>query len=276
MIDSRNKLKVLHDDNSVFSDYSLDAADYIRDEFTIQLTAAEDYLYVGYSRNFGACYVELTTANTNSNTLGAEYWDGSAWQSLDVQDETRGFTRSGFLQWDKSLLNSTTVNSEEAYWVRLKPDADHSATLVRGINIVFSDDAQLKREFFEIDNSNLLPLNESSHITTHVAARDMIIQQLRNMGYIKEDANYDLHIMSAWDLHDIMEVREAAKFLALAKIFFNLSDSIEDNWWQKYREYQDKFEEAFRLARISLDLDNDGVKDDVEDSRKRRSWRWSR
>jgi hypothetical protein len=276
MIDSRNKLVVIHDDNSVLSDLSLDAADYIRDNFSLELIASEDYLYLGFVRNFGACYIELTVPNTNTNTLQAEYWDGSTWQSLSIQDESKGLTRSGFIQWDKSLLNSTTVNGEVAYYIRLKPSADQTLTTVRGINIVFSDDNRMKREFFEIDNSNLLPPGETSHITTHAAAKDMIIQQLRNMGYIKEDSSAVESMVTAWDLHDMFEVREAATFLALSKIFFTLSDSVDDNWWQKYREYQAKFEESFRLARISFDLDNDGVVDTNENLRKSKSWRWSR
>jgi len=276
MIDSNNKLKVLHDDNSSFSDLSLDSADYIRDNFSLELNSTEDYLYIGYARNFGVCYVELTTPNTTSNSFTVEYFDGTSWTSLDVTDETKGFTRSGFIQWDKSLLNSTDVDGNTAFFIRLRPSATHTTTSVRGINIVFSDDNAMKREFFEIDNSSLLPIGEVSHISTHAASRDMIVQQLRNMGYIKEDDNSNLSNLTPWDLHDIHEVREAAKFLALSKIFFNLSDSVDDNWWQKYREYQDKFEESFRLARISLDLDNDGVEDTTETSRKRQSWRWSR
>lgn len=276
MIDSRNKLVVMYDDNSVFSDLSLDASDYIRDNFTLQLSATEDYLYLGYDRNFGACYIESPTPNTNASTLGLEYWDGTAWQTLDAQDETKGLTRSGFIQWDKSLLTSTTIDSKTAFFIRIRPSADQSATVIRGINIVYSDDSRMKREFFEIDNSNLLPVGETSHITTHAAARDMIIQQLRNMNYIKEDDSGTKSSLTPWDLHDIFEIKEAATFLALSKVFFNLSDSVDDNWWQKYREYQDKFEESFRLARISLDLDNDGVEDTDEKLRKSQSWRWSR
>jgi hypothetical protein len=132
------------------------------------------------------------------------------------------------------------------------------------------------REFFEIDNANVLPPGEVSHISAHVASRDMIIQQLRNMGYVKEDDNSNISNLTPWDLHDINEIKQAAKYLALSKIFFNLSDSVEDNWWKKYREYHDKFEEAFRLARISLDLNNDGIKDTEEMGRKVKSWSWSR
>ena len=276
MIDSRTKLTVFHDDNSVFADYSREAADYLRDSFSTTLVAAEDYLYVGYRKPVNSFYVELETANTNSNTFTLEVYDGTTWTAVDLHDETNGFTRSGFMAWDKSSMSNTTVNSSDKYWVRLRPSADHTATTFRGINLVFSDDAMMKSEFFEIDNSNLLPSGESSHITTHVSARNMIIQSLRNLGYIKENSTTGEQNVDQWDLHDIYEVRQAAMFLALSKIFFNLSDSVDDNWWQKYREYNDKYEESMRLARLSMDLDDDGVEDDEEKRKPMQSYRWNR
>lgn len=276
MIDSRTKLTVLHDDNSVFADYTREAADYLRDSFSTTLVAAEDYIYIGYRKPINAVYVELETANTNSNTMSVEIYDGTSWVSTDLHDETNGLTRSGFLTWDKTDMSNTTINSEDKYWVRLKPDADHTATTFRGINLVFADDQMMKSEFFEIDNSSLLPTGESSHVTTHVAARNMIVQSLRNLGYIKENATTGEQNIDQWDLHDIYEIRQGAMYLALSKIFFNLSDSVDDNWWQKYREYNDKYEEAMRLARLSMDLDDDGVEDTEEKRQPMQSYRWNR
>lgn len=272
MIDNKSKLEVFHDDNGSFVNLKESAADYIRDPFNLELVSAEDYLYLGYFKPFNACYVALDTANANSNSFTAEYWDGSSWTSLDLTDESRGFTRSGFLFWDRSAMKSTSVNGSEAYYVRLKPDSDHSAASVRGINLVFADDNSLKEEFFEIDNSNLLPSGESNHLVHHVAARNTIVQRLRNMGYLKSE-NEDL---TQWDLNDHFQIKQAAVMLALSKIFFLLSDSTEDTWWSKYMEYQKRYEEAFNLYVLSVDQDNDGQEDTGEASENRRSQRWLR
>jgi hypothetical protein len=276
MIDSRTKLTVLHDDNSVFAEYTKQAVDYTRDPFTLSLVSAEDYLYIGYSKPFNACFVSLETANTNPNELTAEYNDGTTWVSLDLHDETNGLVRSGFITWDKTNMKSATVDSKAAYYIRIKPSADHSATTVRGLNLVFSDDSSMKTEFFEIDDASLLPSGENSHITTHVAARNMIIQQLRNQGYIKDNTTTGEANMNQWDLHDIYEIRQGAMYLGLSKIFFNLSDSVDDNWWQKYREYNDKYEEAMRLARLSFDLNDDGLESEDEQVRRAQPFRWNR
>lgn len=268
MIDKINMLEIIHNDDTIEIDYSLDAYDFIRDNFTLEISAAEDRLDVSYVKPFSSVYVELVTANTVSGKLSAEIYNGTTWEEVLIIDETRGLSRSGFISWDKSLMN---VESDK-FSIRFSVDVDTSAVVFRAINIVFSSDNILKREFFEIDNANILPKNEASHISTHVASRDMIVQHLRNMGYIKDNSSK----ISPWDLHDISEIKQAAKFLSLSKIFFNLSDSVEDNWWKKYKEYEDKFQEAFRLARISLDLNDDGIKQDEEVQRKVRSWSWSR
>lgn len=276
MIDPSAKLTVLHDDNGSFTDHTNDAADLTRDNFSMTLVAAEDYLYVGFFKPFGTLFAALTTPNTNANEFSAEIWDGSSWASVALTDESKGFTRSGYMFWERASMASTTVDSKTAYWLRLKPDADHTATTLRGINLIFADDAALKEEFFEIDNSSLYPTGESSHIAHHVAARNMIMQRLRNLQYIKTDADGNYVNMTQWDLFDLFEIKQAATMLALSKIFFLLSDNVDDQWWTKYREYQDKFEEAFGLARLSLDRDNDGIKDDNEVLRKTKVSRWVR
>lgn len=277
MIDSNNKLYIFHDDNASFIDHSDNAADYIRDEFSIELIAAEDYFYAGFDRPFSAMYFEIVTANINSGSFSAEYWDGDSWEPVSISDESKNWTRSGYVFWSKpSDWAANTVNSQEAYWIRFRPDVDHSATSLRGANLVFSDDNSLRAEFAEILNSNILPAGENSHIMHHVAARNAIVQRLRNLDYIKVDANSNRVNLSQWDLHDIFEIKEAATHLALAKIFFNLSDNDEDLWWRKYREYQDKYEEAFRLARLSIDKNNDGKSDSTETLAQKKPFRFAR
>lgn len=264
MIDPTTKLTILHDDNSVFTDHSDNAADYIRDDFSVDLSSTEDYLYIGFTKPVNSAYIEITTANTNPNELAAEVFDTetSMWESIELTDETKGFTRSGFMFWDSSNMNPTDVDGETRNWIRLRPDNDHTATAIRGINLVFADDNALKSEFFEINNSSILPTGETSHINVHVAARNRIIQMLRNDDYVKSNGiNPAIIKADQWDLFDVFEIREAAIHLALSKIFFNLSDDVEDHWWTKYRDHQRQFERSLPKARLSFDSDNDGIED---------------
>ena len=264
MIDPTTKLTILNDDNSSFTDFSDDAADYIRDEFTITLDSTNDFLYIGFEKAIGSIYVKLITPNTNPNALVIQRFDEetSTWITIDSTDETRGFTRSGFIFWPRELLGETEINRITKTFVRIRPDADHTATTIRGINLVFADDQALKTEFFEIDNPQLLPSGETDHIDIHVASRNRIIQTLRNDDYIKKN-NIDTSILKAnqWDLFDIFEIRQAAVHLALSKIFFNLSDEVDDHWWAKFREHNREYERMLPKARLSFDSDNDGEED---------------
>lgn len=277
MINPNTKLTVLHDNNSVFTEHSEIAAEYLRDDFSIDLSSTEDYLYIGFTKNFGSIYMELTTPNLNANTLAAEYYDGTIWVSLDLTDETQGMTRSGFMFWDKSVMNTVEIDSIDRFYIRLRPSNDHSSTSVRGVNLVFSDDTMLKAEFFQIDETGVLPSNQDSHINHHVAARNTLVQYMRNEGYLKKDSNAATSIIDQWDLIDIFEIREAASFLALNRIFFNLSDNIDDHWWAKYLVYKKRYERALvGLTNLSLDLNDDGIDSAAEKNAPTKTARWSR
>lgn len=277
MIDPLSKLTVLHDDDSTFVDYSDNACDYIRDEFSVGLDQADDYLYLGYFKPFGATFVALTMPNTNANTLNAEYYNGTSWVSLELTDESKGFTRSGFLFWDQTNMKEVSVNGKSKFYIRLRPSVTHSATTYRGINILFADDNALKQEFSEIDNETLLPAGESSHLNRHVGARNMILQMLRNKGILKQSSgSTSVKDLTAFDILKLEQVRQAAVMLTLSNIFFMLSDSREDTWWAKYEEYQDKFEESFELLLLAIDTNDNGQEDVEETNEPFKVQRWLR
>ncbi len=262
MLNSEQKLAVLHDNNGTFVDNSYAAADFLRDSFSMDLHQTQDYLYIGYYKPFNVVYAELATANVNAGSFVAQIYVDGAWTAVTLEDDSKSFTRSGFLSWDKTDMEATEINSEELYWIRLRPSATHSATTVQAINIVFSDDNMLKQEFYEINDSNYYATGQTSHISAHVSARNDIMQKLNNVGYIKyqfgDTSQPRKKSLTAFDLHSVDEVRQASTYLALAKIFFNLSDGTGDAYWQKYREYLSNFEDAFSMALISIDTDDDG------------------
>lgn len=264
MLKIKNKLSVLHDNNSVFSDYSTEALDFDRDTFTIDLSSTEDYLYVGFYKPINVFYVELGTANTNAGTLSGEYYNGTTWTGLSgLYDETSSLTRSGFIQWDRGQDDEakTTVNSSEIYWYRFRPSVTHSSTVVNGLNIVFSDDNDLKREFFEA--SQYLPSGETSHILTHVAARDHIIQVLRNSGEFKSNSGTRSDI-TAFDLLDLTQVKLASTYLVLSKIFGAITDDPDDLYRQKSDQFKSDYGIAIKAPFINIDSDDDGILDNNE------------
>lgn len=261
MLKIKNKLTIFDDANSSFSDYSREALDFDRDTFTITLDSSTSYLYVGFYKPINSFYVELGTANINAGVIAGEYYNGSAWVSItNMYDETSSLTRSGFIQWDRGLDDEAKVeiNSETMYFYRFRPSVTHSATVINGLNIVFSDDTDLKRVFFEA--SNFLPSGETSHILTHVAARDHIIQVLRNSGAYKVSQAQNKDI-TALDLHDAGQVRLASTYLALSMIFGSVMDDPDGLYKAKSDEYKSDYSLAIKAPFIDIDRDDDGVND---------------
>jgi len=265
MLRTKNKLTVFDDNNSVFSDYSREALDFDRDTFSITLDSTTSYLYVGFYKPINAFYLELGTANINAGSLVGQYYNGSSWVSItNMYDESNSMTRSGFIQWDRNLTDESEVliNSETMYFYRFRPSVTHSATVINGLNIVFSDDTDLKREYFEA--SDLLPSGEVSHILTHVAARDQIIQYLRNSANFIKSSTGSKKDVNAFDLHDIGQIKSAATYLALYKIFSAITDDPDDIYKVKAEEFKKNYSEAIKTPFIDIDDDDDGIRDTSE------------
>lgn len=272
MLDPRTKLTVLDYNGTTFSDQTENAFDFSRDNFTVSLTTSS-YLYVGYTKPIQAFYVELATPNTTSNEFTAEYYDGSSWTALEVQDGTKGFTRSGFITFSREGLSSVSINSKSRYYVRLRPSANHTVTAVRGINLVFADDSMISQYFPEVTDDSVLPPGYSSHIMAHVAARDEIIQELRNRGHIKYNSTTGTENVNQWDLLDVFEIKQAAVYKALANIFFSLADNPADKWYSQHTQYADRYQRLMNGLKLSVDTDDDGENDDDEKLVKNRTTR---
>jgi len=259
-------LIVFHDNNSVFSDKSFEANDYTRDPFTLDLVAAEDFLYIGLFKRFNAIYIELKTVNQTANTFTAEFNDGTNWVALaQFKDDSQGFTRSGFLTWTRAQTNwaANEVNSETLFWIRLKPSVDHEATTdIQGLNTVFADDNDLNGEFEGVDQ--FLSDGKISFINYHQSARNHIIQMIRNRGKLKTNTSNLITNISKWDILDKDEIKEAAKHRVLSQIFFNKSDNTEDKWYQQYNDYNGFYNKAFDVFFLTLDKNDDGKVDDSE------------
>ena len=280
-----DKFTVLHDDNASFIDLSEDAKDFGRDSFSLPLVAAEDYLYIGLYKQFYFFYVELATANTVNNTFSAEYFDenDSNWKTLEIIDETKGFTRSGFIQWKlptdengNHVWERNIINSEELYWVRFKPSLDlDGATALQGLAIVFSNDRDIIEERGNIVSKYAVNEPTGTWVLKHQAARKDIVSALRRAGYrkfgptiIKQGEDDDARRVGRYkqitefDLLDFGELRQASKYLVLAKIFrFELSDTEEDKFEALGLKYEQMYEQELEQFYLSLDKDDDGRND---------------
>lgn len=275
MLVQKNYPTVFVDDGATLTDVSFDALSFGRDAFSCEITAAGNYLYFGRYKPFAALYVEVGTANTQAQSeFLVEYWNGSAWSGLldsMVIDDTKGFMRSGFIQFTPpSDWALGTFGPREQFYIRFVPSEDFSAgCTVQGMNLVYADDQDLNTVYPGV--LNYKHSNEVSFILRHEAARDRIVQDVRNRGHrkvtpagttmLRRYANYD-----AWDVLDVSEVKEWAKYLALENIFSSLQSTEDGLYKQKAEEYRELAQEARAAFYLTLDQDDDGVADSNESS----------
>ena len=259
-----NKLTILLDDNGTFSDLTESLKTYSRDSETVAIVALEDALYIKLHKPIGAVYVEMATVNLNSGTITGQYYNGTVFTDLEgFYDETKHFTRSGFIRWNLYQVDQaeTTVNNEGGYWYKFTFSTDLSVTTtIQGMNIVFSDDIDLKDEYFEI--ADLLPSGASSFILKHQAARDEIMQKIRNDGRWKIDLSTGTrNDLNQWDILNFDQIRQASKYLTLSKIFMNISNEVGDTHDLRSSKYHGLYLEAINTFYLDIDEDDDGARD---------------
>lgn len=273
-MDDISKLRVVYSAgvSPTFTDFTEKAWDYSRAGFAAPMVAA-DFLMIGKRKGFCALYVEINQPNAVDIDLEAEYWNGTAWTALPLlAEDTAGFQRSGFIKWaipaDWAIGSDQTGCPQNAtnFWLRFSVDLSlTNTTAITGINLVFADDNDLRILNWQIDDFR--PKTQAgdrptSHILTHVAAREEILQRWIRDGVLKQsDATGKILLVDQWDLFDINQIRQAAKYLALSMIYFALSDQKDDMYWLKSREYQASYSAAMKLAILSLDTNDDGKPD---------------
>lgn len=242
--------------------YSQELENYLSDSVTVNLLAGET-IDIGYYKPISDLFLELKPLAQVSNMLSAVYYNGS-WMSLSLYDRTNNLNRSGFVSWNKGLIEDwkkTTLNGKELFWVRLSLTEDIEDLEIKGINLVFSDDNDMKEAYPSI--SEFIPDGATSFISYHQEARNEILTYLRNKGKTIVEQE-KLKMLDQFDLHNFNEVRQASKYLALANVFYNESDAVDDKWKQKADGFKQKFGEAINLYYLSLDLNNDGLQQTSE------------
>jgi len=91
-----------------------------------QTSTAGDAIYLGGYQKFKAVQFYLTTPGVYSDiNIVWEYWNGTAWTTLSVTDETNGFTNTMEKLFEVTFnppsdWAKTTVNGVEAYWIRAR------------------------------------------------------------------------------------------------------------------------------------------------------------
>jgi hypothetical protein len=261
MIDLKNLLEIQYYDASAgtkFTDYKLSLGNPAGDTATIALDIG-DYIYLGYHKPIQSFYVDMTTPNSLSNVFTLEYYNGTTWVALVAIDSTKKLTRSEFIQFEQpSAWDNNLVNSIDKYWLRISSSALTGSMVFNFIGLVFATDEDLKLEYPRILNAKFLG-GETNFLKTHIATRDDIIQDLTNKGVLKLASSGLYENIVPWDLLSRKEVNKAAIYLALSKIYNNISDSADDIWHQKALYYRSEYNRYFSQINLTIDILDSGV-----------------
>jgi hypothetical protein len=220
-----------------------------------------NYLEIGFTKPISNIFFNLTESGL-TRTVAVEYYNGTEFTRVkNALDLTFGYTKSGFISWDKNQANEAKQTGEDLYWYRFTL-ATASSVVFKGIGPLFSEDSDLIGEYPTILDH--LPEGRTSFAKFHESARKAIVTDLRKSGISVQGINEAKRKqLDAYDLLDIEEVRECSKFLTLSKIFGWLSDSTGDKWENLKDNYAAQAAGAITPL-ISIDKDNDGLQDDEE------------
>lgn len=263
-------------DGLAYEDKSIEANNLVTDSFNLTLDVGDAY-YIGLYKPFKNIFFELVNLDA-ADDLSFKYYNGSTFVDLpNLKDRTKLLSKSDFVQWqfeDESKITDswkkTTINNKELYWIEITGDMNIKE--IQGVNLVYTNDNDIKTEFPRIDD---FIDNLTSFISFHVSSRDEIVQKFRNGGeVIKPDTNLNnflpnssisnrrkLYDLNKFDLLNLEQVKQAAKFLTLSKIFFYNSRNNEDKAFLMSQDYYSKFSQSLKLFYNSIDTDGDGNED---------------
>lgn len=265
MKDLQSRLTIWNFDGVTYTDVSDALCDFGDDSEKFTLSSGGG-LFLGFPKPISGIYCALSTPNTTPLTVTVSVFAQSGWVTPKFLDDTKGFTRDGFISWElpQSGVVANTVNGTEQLWHRLTFSTDSEEIEATAISTIFSDDTDLVKDFPDILDSGFL-LGETTHNLIHETVRDEIVQLFRNRG-LRTIRNGYYRRLTYWDIMDSQEVRLAARHLALSKIFENVANyDKDDNWRKKSISFLGKYEREIDLAFLTWDRLQDGAINDSRD-----------
>jgi hypothetical protein len=257
--------RVLYSNNGTIEDFSVALSSYSQGSKAFTYVAGEDYIYIGSRLPFNHIYFKLSTPSSNIVSMSVQYYDGNAWvNTVEVIDETNGFTQSGFVQftpdrqkgWVQKSTNYggetveglTTVTIYDLYWVRISFSGNLTASTLAWVGNLFSNDSDLGTEYPDLVRPNTLTsfkAGKTNWEDQHVRAAQILVDDLINKGIVCGSGQ-------------ILDWREFtnASIHKVAELAFNaFGDAYIDNTIAARKEYNERLSKRF----YRVDKNNDAT-----------------
>lgn len=249
--------RFIYSNNGALTDITKDVERFAVGSATIaDITANQDYIYLGAMAPFNHYYFNLETPSVvSSNVITAEYWDGREWVTCyRTIDDTDGFKESGFVtfipnknkSWNRESTNDgneaitglTTTSIYDLYWLRIK----FSVNIPLGfeINFIgqkFSDDYDLSSEFPSLVRSAMLlsfGATKTNWDEQHCKAAELIALDLVKSNVI--DYREQILVREEFTLASVQKV---------AQLIFNaLGDDYSDQAVKSEQEYKSRLDKS--------------------------------
>jgi len=144
--------------------------------------------------------------------------------------------------------------------------ASESATIDKSIKVLtvesdklFSSDADLVTR--EPDIMKWLPEGRASYLDQHRKTQVEVIDWLFRKGYYDDNGNK----LTKWSIVHTDELRQWAIYKTLAGLMFSFSNQVDDVFMKKYEKYSGMAQAAKDIYSLTLDKNNDGEADVVQD-----------
>ena len=222
-----------------------------------------NFIKIGLDRPFRQVYFDIPTPPNLPNVGRSEfYYLRSAGYNLgplnvtNSDDETGILRQSGFFKITE-LPTDWGKDNDGLYSILIwcaRSDVSLGDTdwqlPIRGINYIFSDDNDLQRI-----RSDIMEASQGRGWgPKHVLARDFLMQKIRR--------KFDKKDLSAFDIVNPWELREASAFVAMAMIYaYELSKVQGDIFYQQSQMFYDKAKKMFDEYVLSIDTNRDGKVD---------------
>jgi len=230
-----------------------------------------DKMLIGYYKTFTSFYMYLPTPSVQAGELVLKYYNGTEWKALDYEATYNDFTKSSFIYFVfPEDAKKYLADGEELYYLELSSNSDlDSATELGGLNVLFSCDEDIEK----IRSNIVTDLNDGlPWILKHEAARDLILQTIRNKGNIKIVERENTTGLSGLtysdiqpqDFLDVRQVKLASAYLAISMIYLDeLSDENDDKYERRGYRYSRKSNELLNTFFLKLDSNDSGDDDEA-------------